>query len=80
MHWSRPKPNSSQGGWVIDSYLHEILLITPLVLANGFPIAYNLTFAAEKVAAAAGQETVPHCMSYFGMQCHIAKWISGLVY
>ena len=32
-HWSRPKPTSSQGGWVIDSYLHGILLlITPVVL------------------------------------------------
>ena len=30
--WSRPKPNSSQGGWVIDSYLHEILLIPLLSL------------------------------------------------
>ena len=31
-HWSRPTPNSCQGGWVIDSYLHEIWLITPVVL------------------------------------------------
>ena len=27
-HWSRPKPNASEGGWVIYSDLQEILLIT----------------------------------------------------
>ena len=31
-HWSRPNPTSSQGGWVIDSHLHKMLLITPVVL------------------------------------------------
>ena len=33
-HWSRPKPNASEGGWVIYSDLQEILLITPGVLEN----------------------------------------------
>ena len=31
-HWSRPKPNASEGGWVIYSDLQEILLITLGVL------------------------------------------------
>ena len=33
-HWSRPKPNASEGGWVIYSDLQEILLITLGVLGN----------------------------------------------
>ena len=33
-HWSRPNPTSSQGGWVIDSHLHKMLLITPVVLTT----------------------------------------------
>ena len=45
-----------------------------LPMAVFCPIAYNLAFAAEKVAAAAEQETVL-CMSYSGMQCHIVKWL-----
>ena len=31
-HWSRPKPNASEGGWVTYSDLQEILLITLVVL------------------------------------------------
>ena len=45
-----------------------------LPMAVFCPIAYNLAFAADKVAAAAEQETVL-CMSYSGMQCHIVKWL-----
>ena len=33
-HWSRPKPNASEGGWVIYSDLQEILLITLVVLVK----------------------------------------------
>ena len=33
-HWSRPKPNASEGGWVIYSDLQEILLITLGVLED----------------------------------------------
>ena len=39
-HWSRPKPNASEGGWVIYSYLQEILLITPVVL--DYPWNFNI--------------------------------------